>query len=93
MAPNPTGRSPPDGEAAHGGEGFREEGSGGDLDPQDSMPKLRISGEALKKLVSQVSAFQKPTANTVSSICPLFFIEQQTHTPAWFALLCVLTSL
>ena len=52
MAPYPTSRSP-DGETNAGGVGAGEEGSSSEQD-QDSMPKLRISGEALRKLVSQV---------------------------------------
>ena len=50
MAPFPTSRSA-NGEANAGDEGTKEEGSSSE---QDSMPKLRISGEALRKLVSEV---------------------------------------
>lgn len=64
MAPFPTNRSP-NGEANAGGVGAGEEGSSSEQD-QDSMPKLRISGEALRKLVSQVRMLNTDCMNTRS---------------------------
>jgi len=51
MAPSPSNRSPTEGP---NGKRFMEEGPESEVDNQEAMPKLRISGEALKKLVSQV---------------------------------------